>query len=380
MKVAIIGAGIGGLTTAIALQQLDIDVTVYESAQQIKPLGAGIGLATNAIKALEKLGIAQKVIAKGNKVVSLQVLDEEGRIIRDHNTTLLPAAERGENLVIHRADLHEVLLQQIDSKSLVLGKRCIHIVQKDREASIYFADQTRAEADLVIAADGIHSAIRQQLLPESRPRFAGYTCWRAVIDNPSVAINTMVSAETWSRYGRMGISPLPNNKIYWYACIKTTPQNQEMRRMTPTKLAARFANLPAHLAEVLSATASEQLIWNDIHDIKPLKHFAYGNILLLGDAAHATTPNMGQGACLAIEDALVLQQCLQKSPDLQQAMAIYQKRRIARTKKVMRLSRLLGWVAHWQQPVWCRIRNFSFRMMPDFFTKRQLAWLFDVDF
>jgi len=380
MKIAIIGAGIGGLGTALSLQRLGLEVTVYEAAKAIKPIGAGIGLAANAMKALEQLGIAQNVMARGRPLVSLRMLDDQGKIISDQNTELMDKMERGKNLVIHRAALHEVLLEHLKPETLICGKKCSGIKQYEDEVSVRFSDGTEIVAHLIIAADGIHSTIRKQLIPTSVPRFAGYTCWRAVIENPGTSINHSVSAETWCKQGRFGISPLTNNKIYWYACIKTHQNNPQMQNMTPTGLASHFSGTQAPIQDLLNATRVDQLIWNDILDLKPLKRFVYGNVVLLGDAAHATTPNMGQGACQAIEDAVVLGQCLQQNGQLQNALKAYEKRRISRTKKIMQLSRFLGWVSHWQQPFWCNLRNSIFRIMPKAFTKRQIRWLFDVDF
>jgi 2-polyprenyl-6-methoxyphenol hydroxylase-like FAD-dependent oxidoreductase len=131
---------------------------------------------------------------------------------------------------------------------------------------------------------------------------------------------------------------------------------------------------------VLASTTPDQLIWNDIADLEPLRHFVYGRIVLLGDAAHATTPNMGQGACQAIEDAVVLAQCLQREPELAKALKQYEKRRKARTAKVIHMSRRLGQVAHWRHPLLGRIRNTLFRAMPKFVTQRQMENLYRVDF
>ena len=284
------------------------------------------------------------------------------------------------NFVIHRADLHEVLQNHLAPGSLLLGKRCAGIKQQADQVQVIFTDGTQATANLLIAADGINSVVRRQLLPQSQPRYAGYTCWRAVIQNPGVEINNMISAETWAPQGRVGIAPLQDNSIYWYACINAPERDERMRQMTPEKLAAHFAGVNPPIEAVLAATRQEQLIWNDIADLKPLDRFAYGRVVLLGDAAHATTPNMGQGACQAIEDAVVLGQCLEQEASVAAALALYEKRRVARTAKVIRLSRLLGQVAQWQQPLLGSLRNSVFRITPESITQRQMEWLYKVDF
>ncbi len=380
MKAIIIGGGIGGLCTALALQQAGIEATVYEAAPKFKGLGAGVGLAANAMQGLQRLGVMDEVVARGKQLNALVIFDEHGREISNMDTRRLSNKYGINNFVIHRADLHEVLLNHLQPDSVVLGQRCENVEQEGNKVIAFFTDGSHAKADLLVAADGISSVVRQQLAPSSVPRYAGYTCWRAVIDNPGVEINNMISAETWAPQGRVGIAPLQGDKIYWYACINAPQRDEKMRRMTPEKLARHFEQVHPPIEMVLASTSPEQLIWNDIADLKPLKRFVYGRVVLLGDAAHATTPNMGQGACQAIEDAVVLAQCLQQQPELAMALKQYEKRRQARTAKVIGLSRTLGEVAHWRNPLLGKLRNTLFRAMPRFVTQRQMEELYRVDF
>jgi 2-polyprenyl-6-methoxyphenol hydroxylase-like FAD-dependent oxidoreductase len=380
MKVIVVGGGIGGLCAAIALQKQGIETIVYEAAPELKPVGAGVGLAANAIQGLGRLGVADAVIARGKELEALTIFDEEDNIITNQDTRPLRKKYGISNFVIHRADLHDVLAQNLKPGTLQLNKRCQAINQEQNQVHVRFTDDTEDVADLLIAADGINSIVRQQLLPESKPRYAGYTCWRGVIDNPGVRLNTMISAETWAPQGRVGMAPLPGNRIYWYACINAPELDKRMRQMTPAQLAAHFTGVHEPVQEVLVATRPDQLIWGDINDLKPLKKFVYNRIVLLGDAAHATTPNMGQGACQAIEDAVVLGQCLAQDATIVSALANYEKRRLARTAKVIRLSRMLGWVSQWENPLLVKARNAVFRATPAFVTQQQMEDLYRVDF
>jgi len=380
MKVIVVGGGIGGLCAAIALQKLGIETIVYEAAPELKPVGAGVGLAANAIQGLSRLGVADEVIARGKELEALTIFDEHNNIITNQDTRPLSRKYGISNFVIHRADLHDVLARNLKPETLHLNKRCQRINQQNNKVTLHFTDDTHDMADLLIAADGINSIVRQQLLPQSKPRYAGYTCWRGVIENPGVKINNMISAETWAPQGRVGIAPLPGNRIYWYACINAPEQSEQMRQMTPAQLASHFAGVHKPVQEVLADTKPDQLIWGDIADLKPLNKFVYDRVVLLGDAAHATTPNMGQGACQAIEDAVVLGQCIEQGPTIAKALANYEKRRLARTAKVIRLSRLLGWVSQWENPLLIKARNAIFRSTPAFVTQQQMEDLYRVDF
>lgn len=379
MKVIIIGAGIGGLCAARALQGLGMQVVVYEMTTVLKPVGAGIGLAANAVRGLDKLGLATAVIQKGKRLTALQMLDKKGRMISDQDTSLLNPYYGNTNLVIHRAELHELLLGYIKEGTLMLGKRFAKMEQNSDKVKVIFTDGSTDEADLLIAADGIHSAVRLQILPHSTPRYAGYTCWRAVIADRGFDFNREVSAESWAPEGRFGMAALPGERIYWYCCVNAAKGDEGMRTMTPEQLAYRFRNIHHPIPEVLAATKTEQLIWNDIIDIRPLKQFVFGRVVLLGDAAHATTPNMGQGACQAIEDAVVLADCLRRV-GWAEALAQYERRRMERTARIIQLSRLLGQVSQWEQAWLCSLRNNCLRALPQWYIKKQMKWLFDVDF
>ncbi len=380
MKVIVVGGGIGGLCAALALQKQGIETIVYEAAPELKPVGAGVGLAANAIQGLASLGVSDAVIARGKELEALTIFDEHDHIITNQDTRPLSKKYGISNFVIHRADLHDVLAQNLKPGTLQLNKRCQTINQQNNRVLVTFTDGTQTIADLLIAADGINSVIRQHLLPESKPRYAGYTCWRGVIQNPGVTINHMISAETWAPQGRVGMASLPGNRIYWYACINAPENDPRMRQMTPAQLAAHFTGVHKPVQQVLAATRPDQLIWGDIADLKPLKKFVYNRMVLLGDAAHATTPNMGQGACQAIEDAVVLGQCLAQHATIVSALANYEKRRLARTAKVIRLSRMLGWVSQWENPLLVKVRNAVFRATPAFITQQQMEDLYRVDF
>ncbi len=378
MKVVITGGGIAGLTTAIALQQAGISCTIYEAAPELKPVGAGIVLAANAIKAFEKIGIAEAILKKGRLLDAFTILDSTGKTIIKTNSSLVRAKFGNDNFTIHRADLHQVLLSFIPPENLHLNKRCVHLEQTPDKVTLYFQDGSKVEADYVLACDGIHSAIRSKLLPGVYPRYAGYTCWRAVVDTPHLALNE--ATETWGTSGRFGIVPLPAGKIYWFACIPAAQNDQNLKNYTSRHLLNYFKDFHSPIPELLRHSQNEQLLWNDICDIKPLKRFAFGNILLLGDAAHATTPNMGQGACQAIEDAVILATEWQKTTRVTEAFRNFEQKRFARTNYITKQSRRIGQMAHIQNKFLAALRNTLFRRIPTGLQEKNLKKLLDIEF
>ncbi len=377
-KIAITGGGIAGLTAAIALQKAGYKPVVFEAAATLKPVGAGLGLAANAIKALDKLGVKNKAVEKGKVLSSFTIKDEKGRTIT-HTDSLKISREYGlDNFTIHRAALHEVLLAEIPEVQLYTGKKCVDIIARENSVRLLFKDGSRVDADYLIVADGIHSTVRQQLVPGSAPRFAGYTCWRAVIDNHSLKIDN--SYEIWGSKGRFGAVPLAGNQLYWFATVNSSANNPRFKNFRVTDLKAWFGEYPPETGAILGQTSEDALIWNDIIDLKPIPQYAFGNILLTGDAAHATTPNMGQGACQAIEDAAVLYDELLKGGELNSIFLRYEKRRLSRTHFITNQSARIGKVAQATHPLVIKARNALFRSIPAGIKDRQLKKIYNTDF
>jgi 2-polyprenyl-6-methoxyphenol hydroxylase-like FAD-dependent oxidoreductase len=282
------------------------------------------------------------------------------------------------NFAIHRADLHEALLAELSPWQITTGKRAIGFEKNDREITLRFQDGSIATTEHLIVADGIHSPVRRQLLPDSAPRYAGYTCWRAVIDAGDLELSA--ATETWGTEGRFGIVPLEGNRIYWFACLNAAENDTRLSRYTVEDLQRHFGHYHTPVAEILSKTKDSDLIWNDIIDLKPIDRFAFGNILLIGDAAHATTPNLGQGACQAIEDAVVLADELKKNPVPEAAFRAFELRRLKRTRYIVNNSAVLGKIAQLSNPVLATARNTLFRLLPSSINERQMRTLYKVDF
>lgn len=377
-RFAIVGGGIAGLTAAIGLRKLGYEPIIYERTPVLKGIGAGFGLAANAMHAFDLLGLRQGVEKIGHFLSSYAILDQKGRVIAAPDTAEIAKNFQQLNFAIHRADLHRFLIDQLPPETIELGKEALHLEQNKDGIVLHFTDGQKVEAEYLLITDGVRSKLRQQLVPQSTPRYAGYTCWRAVIDNTE--INLKEGSETWGALGRFGMTPLVNNKIYWYACINAPENNAKYAAYKVADLQRHFGGYHLDIQTLLQHTSDEQLLWNDIIDIKPLETLAYNRVLLLGDAGHATTPNMGQGACQAIEDAVVLMDELKTNPAIETVFERVSERRLQRTRYITNTSWQIGKVAQWENRNLIAVRNFFMRNLPARFMQSKLQQLLSEDF
>ena len=219
---------------------------------------------------------------------------------------------------------------------------------------------------------------RQKFIPNSHPRYAGYTCWRAVIDNSNLKINEF--SETWGTNGRFGIVPLNNNRLYWFACVNAAQNNPMMASFKVKDLLIQFKNYHNQIYEILLSTQDSDLIWSDIIDLKPIHQFAFNRIVLIGDAAHATTPNMGQGACQAIEDAVLLSKCMEANQDYEKAFKTFEQMRLKRVHWIVNMSWVIGRMAQFEKSWLIFLRNRLLNLVPDFINKAQQRKISKIEF
>lgn len=378
-SIGILGGGIGGLTLAVALQRKGHRVTVFESAPKWKPLGAGLGLAGNAVKAFREIGLDQKVLAVSNVLKRITIKDQRGRpLLTTDSEAVSKKYGVVNNFSIHRADLHAVLLNELEPATVQLDKACSDFVMDANGVSIRFRGGSDTRVDFLVACDGIHSVVRKKLVSDVETRYAGYTAWRAVVDDVPAGFDANETSESWGKGARFGIVPLTDGRVYWFACVNARQNDVIMRTLSNRDLLTYFGDFHHPIPELLEHTRRDSIIWNDIIDIPPLKRFAFGNVLLMGDAAHATTPNMGQGACMAIEDAVILANCIDEKNDIQKAFQLFESRRIDRTSRIVNDSWQLGKVAQIENPILSGLRNLALSWAPASLAERQLRFIYDV--
>jgi len=375
-RAIVVGGGIGGLSAAIALDQMGVEVTVYEQAGEVGEVGAGLILWPNAIKALRKLGLGKEVVKSGAKIFRGEICTPAGKILSGWDSGDLEFRFGAPVIAIHRADLHKILLSALPPGAIRMGMVCTGFQQDDEGVTAHFANGQSERADLLIGADGIHSPLRRQLFPEVALRYSGYIAWRGVVAAADENLRG-ISREYWGRGKRFGIVPLGNRRIYWYATANLPSGQTSSAAQRKETLLRHFSRWHSPLKSVavktvIAATPAEAILYNDIYDFPPLSQWRRGRVVLLGDAAHATTPNMGQGACMAVESSLTLARCLADGKDLRSSLRQYESERMPRTAWITRRSHRLGRLGQLENPLACLLRNLLVWLTPDQVMKKSI--------
>jgi len=368
MRVLIIGGGIGGLAAAAALRRAGIEADVYERAPALREVGAGIGLMANGVRALDRIGLGDAVRSK--------CLARVQGVLRNWKGATLVAALAGELAkrfdglaLVHRADLLAALASAVDPARLHPDRECLGFEQDERGVTAHFRSGEAAHGDVLIGADGLRSAVRAQLFGNLPPRYAGYTAWRAAVP---FTHSRLLWGESWGRGRRFGIFPMTEGRIYWFATANALEAERDQDGSAKTHLLELFRGWHEPIEALIEVTEAPSILRNDIYDLDPLAAWGRGRVTLLGDAAHPMTPNLGQGACQALEDAVVLAVCLKKSADVASGLADYQRRRIPRVRAVVLQSRQIGQAAQWEHPVLCWLRDAATRATPGSLAARSM--------
>ena len=370
--IAIVGAGIGGLTTALALQGKGLSVTVFEGAPVLKPVGAGIILASNAMQVLHKLGLADELTRHGQSVSVLKITDAQLRPLSVADLSGFEEKYRVKNLAIHRGALQRVLAEAVGRERIHLGKR-LAAIEPGSPYQLRFEDESTHAAEYIIGADGIKSVVRASVVAQAPIRPANQLCWRGIgaLDLPERYAHELT--EAWGVGERFGFVQIGPGQVYWYALstTKTAPD---------ADLPHLFRRFHPDVLAILGATPTAQIHVSEIADLRPLSTWQHRGVCLLGDAAHATTPNLGQGAGQAMEDAYVLGLCVEREANVPQAFRRYEQLRRGKADAVVKSSWQIGQLAQLDSRVgaWCR--NQVMRRLPSAFSRRQLQMLFSLEY
>lgn len=334
----VVGGGIGGLAAAVALQAVGANVVVFERAPRPGEVGAGITLFTNALRALDAIGLGDAVRSLGTGVTDGGVRRPDGKWLS--RAPGADAARRAgiELVTVHRAELHGLLAGAMNTGTLLAGVSVLEVEDEPGRPVLVKSSAGPREADAVVAADGLRSQIRTRLWPEgSPPSYAGFTAWRGVTRQP---LHLPTASETWGPGCEFGLVPLADERVYWFATANV-PESTVFPDER-AELLGRFEHWHAPIAQVLDATAAEAILRHDVFELpRPYPPFARGRVALLGDAAHAMTPNAGQGACQALEDAVVLAAVV-RDHGVSAGLSAYDSARRHRTRRVAAFSASTG--------------------------------------
>lgn len=369
MKIAVIGAGIGGLTAAGLLCQTGHDVYVYEKRNNLDQVGAGVGIGSNVLKALKQYKIAYAIEQEGQSLRKIEIKSDLDEFLN----ALMMNQDDNLNVTIHRNVLHEILKTHVPKERILLNHKLTEFKQTPDSVRLYFENGVEEQFDLVIAADGIHSVVRTNIYPKSTAKYAGYTCFRGVV-NEKLNLEQDEALEYWGHKGRFGIVPLKDNELYWFCTMNAKENDLQFKSFEKPHLQAYFNQFPNEVRKVLDAQEETGILQHDMYDLVPLKSFVSGRVVLLGDAAHATTPNMGQGAGQAIEDAVTLTNLI-SDRDIESALTRYDKIRTKHTKKVILKSRKIGKSAQTSSTLKIKIRNKMLKKLSSKSLSRKVRFL-----
>lgn len=371
----IVGAGIGGLAAAIGLRRQGWNVTVLEQTTRIRGTGAGISLWSNGLRALEILGVDETIRAHGTMQGQGGLQAPSGRWLSRTSGEQLRDDVDVSVLLIHRAELHDALLAAVPDGVIVTGATVTGVEQSDSAVTVSYRTEGEDEprsvtASLVVGADGVRSRVRATVLPQAAtPRYAGFTAWRGVTQDRYLLER---QSETWGRGAVFGLTQLADGRVYWFATgndpagMRSDDERREVLR--------RFGSWHAPIGDVVAHTEPGAVLRHDIYSHpRPLAPFTTGRVAMLGDAAHAVTPNLGQGGCLALEDAVVLAAELADDQPLGSALARYDAARRPRAERISKLSEQMGRIAQAENRLASALRSALVAAAPTRLTAASLA-------
>ncbi|WP_159867356.1 MULTISPECIES: FAD-dependent urate hydroxylase HpxO [unclassified Raoultella] len=337
MKALVMGAGIGGLSAAVALKAAGISCEVFEAVQEIKPVGAAISIWPNGVKCMNLLGMGNITETYGGPLRYMAYQDHRhGKTLT--RFSLAPLVERtgGRPCPVSRSELQGEMLNFWGRDAVRFGKRATRVAEDDDGVTVWFSDGTTARGDMLIAADGSHSALRPYVLgftPERR--YAGYVNWNGLVEIDEA----IAPADQWTTFvgegKRVSLMPVARGRFYFFFDVPLPAGLAEDRSTLQTDLSRYFSGWAAPVQALIARLDPATTNRIEIHDIEPFDRLVRGKVALLGDAGHSTTPDIGQGGCAALEDAVVLGEALRDGGDIAAALRQYEARRCERVRDLI---------------------------------------------
>jgi len=373
--VLIAGGGIGGLSLALALRRCGSNAVVWERAAELREIGAGLLLTPNAVWVLQQLDLLKATGDFGRVVEQWQILDRRGNVLQTF-------AQKGGGLPsisITRSAFQQLLFSKLPSDAVLLDREVVSVSPSGigERIAVRSARGETADADLIVGADGGRSMVRDFIAGAQAPRTLGYVGWRGLVSQlPSGWENGRIT-ESWGRGGRFGIAPVSAGRTYWYA-TENVPSGWDVPpEKRKAHLLARFRDWHSPICELIEATNDPDILLSSISEQAALRSWFRGSVTLLGDAAHLMTPNLGQGAAMALEDAWILAECLRAEICDRDALKRYERLRKRRASLVVWLSHQVGRMIQLENPALAALRDGMLRVTPDWVGACMLAPVFN---
>jgi 2-polyprenyl-6-methoxyphenol hydroxylase-like FAD-dependent oxidoreductase len=375
------GAGIGGLALGVALQQRGYRVRLLERGSGISVVGAGIWMAANAMQVFARLGFAEKIVEAGWPVQLLRLRDSKSGDIQTTNMSEIAKEYGFETIAIHRGVLQRVLFEQLKGDCVCFGCEVVSVSESEDGVVANLSDDSSCSAAILIGADGLNSQIRVMAGLGDEKRYSGSSSYRAIARGADIlpAASEHEAYEIWAKGCRVGFSKINAADWYWYmtfdAAAGETSSASERKAHAEMLFRTHFPEWKA----LLEKTPMEDILRTDIGDLKPLARWSTGPLGLIGDAAHATTPNLGQGGAMAVEDALALADAFRKFGLNEGALKRFEELRRKKVDWTVSTSWSLGKICHLGNPVLRFVRNAVLGKTPASVTQKQIQRLYSLD-
>jgi 2-polyprenyl-6-methoxyphenol hydroxylase-like FAD-dependent oxidoreductase len=367
-QILVIGAGICGLATAVALQRRGHDVTVVEERADTSS-GAGISIWPNALAALDEIGLGDAVRDAGGRVTAGALRWRDGGWLRHPSPQRLVKALGEPLVVIHRSALTKVLADALAADTLHIGLSARGLVTTADGVRVTMSDSTTRDASGVIGADGTRSVVARHLNGPLADHYVGYTAWRGVAD---CTIDPDVAGEVLGPGIEFGHVPLGSDRTYWFA-TERAPEGGASPQGELAYLQTRFSSWSDPIPAVLAATDPDEVLRNDLYDRDHARQWSRGPVVVVGDAAHAMRPHLGQGGCQSLEDAAVLARFVDADDNLAAAFARFAAFRRPRVRPLVRESKLIGQIVNMRPAILSGLASRATALMPEALVTRHLA-------
>ncbi|MCF2492745.1 FAD-dependent monooxygenase [Dyadobacter chenhuakuii] len=367
--IAIIGGGIAGLTLAICLKGSRFKCHIFEKNPEFSEIGVAISLFPNALRVLKQLGLLPEVVGIGSAITRIFMKTDDGRILAQTEPRYqLPA------LGMLRTDLYAILLKHAEATFYPNHTLESFESTGDGKVKLTFNNGDSRMFDALIGADGINSVVRQGIMNDGKPVFRGYNMWRGIAASNS---EIHYASESYGKGKRVGIVPLPDGRYGWWATLNEKFMADDEPEGTKPKLQRLFGYWHHPISELIAK--SDYIVKDSLSDRIPVRGWTRGNCTLIGDAAHPTTPNLGQGGCLAIEGAYLLGEIMRKYGITDTAFQLYESIQFPRAKSIVDDSLMLGKMGQWENSVAVFLRNMAMAVAPQSITLKVIDKYFLQD-